>query len=192
MPSRCLALIVLSMTSLGLFGQATRPDSGVRIMAFRWAATPKPEQERAMNDLLKKFGWRSSGNPLATRDRICIIEPDNDSAANRGTLLRDNIVKKFGEGIQGLNVQTLPSEVRILTGDVVVFLQEGTDVSHWIQLAKIKGAEVSQDADINDNLRVVIKKRKAKPGELDSIVASMPNVEKAEAKALVIQDRGIN
>lgn len=192
MPSICLALIVLSMASFGLFGQAARPDSGVRIMAFRWAVSPKPEQERAMNDLLKKFGWRSSGNPLATRDRISIIEPDIDSAANRSTVLRDNIIKKFGDGIQELNIQTLPSEIRILTGDLVVFLQQGTDVSHWIQLAKVKGVEVSQDADINDDLRVVIKKRKAKPGELDSIVASMPNVEKAEAKALVIQEVGIN
>jgi hypothetical protein len=68
--------------------------------------------------------------------------------------------------------------------------RHGTDVGTWIRLAKQRGIEASQDPDINDKFRVVVKKRNAKSGELASIVAGMPDVERSEARALLIQDIG--
>jgi hypothetical protein len=185
-------LLLVCVAACHATAQSVANATDPHIIAFRWISKPSSQDQERMNTFVRGRGWMIDNNALADRKGIVIIESNERSLLAKVEGFAADITSNFPHRLERLYVDSKNSEIKIFTGDVTVFLAPGTDVGAWSGNAVRKGLTVTQDKDINDPLRVVVRKPHSTFQELKAILAKMPDVQQSEADALFMGPPAIN
>jgi hypothetical protein len=185
-----LWLIFICVASIAVEGQSLKSGEAPNLVAFRWNSPSIRPDSGKVERLLQIFNWRLSTSAYLERNQILLIEPVDDKAAGRIARVTQAIIRRF-RGLEQLSIRKFPSETRIFTGEVIVYLRLGASTRNWVKAIRKRGFKILGEPNDGGDLRYVVKK----PGvTVERVVAELTNliqVETAEPHSIILRSMDV-